>query len=251
MGVDDRARRPGEHARRRYRQGLRRWRAHLRFRVLAALSPAYALGGYLGLEGSGRWQWFGGAVFGSALTMWLWVRDSPPHYIENWNLGFEGERRTGRALAALPAGWRVWHDLPAGNGNFDHIVLGPAGLFVVDSKLLRGELCVDGHRVRVRRQLAGDDYGAEHVAPAVVSRAMELRAYLRNATHFTEYVQAVVVAWSPFPQTIATTDRCVFIAGDRLLTWLGEQPRRYAPAHVQRLAAAIDDRAQGAAREAA
>src|SRR4051794_5774124 len=120
MGQDHRPGRAGDYARQRYRRGLRRWRAHLRVRVLVALSPALAMGGYLGLITPHWVQWFAGAVFGSAITMWLWARDTPPDYIENWNRGFEGETRTARALEALPQGWRVWHDVPAGYGNFDH-----------------------------------------------------------------------------------------------------------------------------------
>jgi hypothetical protein len=133
------------------------------------------------------------------------------------------------ATSGSTEGWRVWHDVPADYGNFDHIVLGPAGLFVLDSKLLRGELYVERDGVRVRRRLADDEYGAERLAPAVTSRAMQLRAHLREATRFTEYVQAAVVIWSPFPQTHASSGHCVFLAGDRLVDWLLEQPPRCAP----------------------
>lgn len=68
--------------------------------------------------------------------------------------GALGERATAEALAPLTAaGWHVLHDrlLPSG-GNIDHVVVGPAGIVVIDTKNWsgnpsiggRGELRVDG-----------------------------------------------------------------------------------------------------------
>lgn len=68
--------------------------------------------------------------------------------------GALGERATADALAPLTAtGWHVLHDrlLPTG-GNIDHLLVGPAGVIVIDTKNWsgtvsignRGELRVDG-----------------------------------------------------------------------------------------------------------
>ena len=57
-----------------------------------------------------------------------------------------GERRTARLLAGLERqGWAVQHDLavPGSRANLDHLVIGPGGVFVVDSKQCRGRLKVD------------------------------------------------------------------------------------------------------------
>jgi hypothetical protein len=56
--------------------------------------------------------------------------------------GAEGERRTANALAMLPAsGWFVLHDVrwPGKRfANIDHVVVGPGGVFVIDSKAWSG-----------------------------------------------------------------------------------------------------------------
>jgi hypothetical protein len=58
--------------------------------------------------------------------------------------GAEGERRTANALAMLPAsGWFVLHDVrwPGKRfANIDHVVVGPGGVFVIDSKAWRGKV---------------------------------------------------------------------------------------------------------------
>ncbi len=50
-------------------------------------------------------------------------------------LGYEGELVTAEELHKLmPAGNYVYHDFPAGNFNIDHIVVGPAGVFAIETK---------------------------------------------------------------------------------------------------------------------
>jgi hypothetical protein len=60
--------------------------------------------------------------------------------------GAAGERRTARLLGPLERrGWAVLHDLavPRSRANIDHLVIGPAGVFVIDSKQYRGRLKLD------------------------------------------------------------------------------------------------------------
>src|SRR5215218_951236 len=63
-----------------------------------------------------------------------------------WRRGTAGERRTARLLAPLERrGWAILHDLaiPDSAANIDHLVIGPGGVLVVDSKQYRGRLQVD------------------------------------------------------------------------------------------------------------
>jgi hypothetical protein len=209
---------------------------------MLVLAPALIMGVYLGAHDPHWRQWIGGAVFGSAVTLWAWVRDTPPYYVENWQRGYEGESRTADALTSLPDGWRIWHDVPAANGNYDHIVLGPGGLFVLDSKYLRGELRVGSRGPALYRSLDEDaKTDLRGIAHPVTARAAALSSYLRETTRFTQYVHAVVVTWSSFPQQQVVHDRCSYLAGPELVEWVRDQPQRFAPAHTVRLAAAIDD----------
>src|SRR5215208_5094011 len=60
--------------------------------------------------------------------------------------GRRGERRTARLLAPLERhGWEALHDLavPGSRANLDHLVIGPGGVFVIDSKQYRGRLQLD------------------------------------------------------------------------------------------------------------
>ncbi|MCB1255853.1 MAG: NERD domain-containing protein [Microthrixaceae bacterium] len=58
----------------------------------------------------------------------------------NWEKGAGGEQITADRLAQLPPQFVVFHDLhvPGSRANVDHLVIGPTGVFVVDSKAHSG-----------------------------------------------------------------------------------------------------------------
>lgn len=71
---------------------------------------------------------------------------------ELWERGAEGEQRTAEALSQLPKDtWTVFHDLrwPGRRfANVDHVVVGPPGVFVIDSKNWVGSVNVAGQVLR-------------------------------------------------------------------------------------------------------
>jgi hypothetical protein len=55
--------------------------------------------------------------------------------IRNLRLGIDGEKTVGQSLEKLRAnGAIVFHDIPAGKFNVDHIVISPKGIFVIETK---------------------------------------------------------------------------------------------------------------------
>jgi hypothetical protein len=68
-----------------------------------------------------------------------------------WRVGAAGERKVGRRLDRLTRhGWRVLHSVPlgrGGGGDIDHLLIGPAGVFTVNTKTHRGKAVKVGHTV--------------------------------------------------------------------------------------------------------
>lgn len=65
--------------------------------------------------------------------------------------GAEGEAATAALLQQLPAGWTAIHDVrwPSRRfANIDHVVVGPGGVFVIDSKNWSGRISVDHGALR-------------------------------------------------------------------------------------------------------
>ena len=54
----------------------------------------------------------------------------------NWRIGAKGEEMVGRESAKLGDAWRVLHAVPLGNRgrDIDHLLIGPPGVFTVNTK---------------------------------------------------------------------------------------------------------------------
>jgi Nuclease-related domain len=119
------------------------WTRSLPWRLAAILGVGTA-GGIVGSLLAPRLGLAVGALVGVAAGWGLRFKPSPEAVA--WRRGAAGERRTARLLAALERyGWAVLHDLavPGSRANVDHLVIGPGGVFVIDSKQYRGRLQLD------------------------------------------------------------------------------------------------------------
>jgi hypothetical protein len=71
------------------------------------------------------------------------LRFRPSEQARTWKRGAAGERHTARILDRLTHdGYVVFHDLavPGSPANVDHLVIGPTGVFVIDSKQWTGSV---------------------------------------------------------------------------------------------------------------
>jgi hypothetical protein len=110
------------------------WRAPL---VAAAGALVQVLAAQAGLPHGGL---VGLAL--AALVGWR-LRFRPSEQARTWQRGAHGERHTARLLDRLTRdGYVVFHDLavPGSRANVDHLVIGPSGVFVIDSKQWTGSV---------------------------------------------------------------------------------------------------------------
>jgi hypothetical protein len=220
-----RAPRAGGFAEQRYRRGLGEWRSWTRPILLICFGP-FILAGFVGLVIDRHlFSWGMGLVCGAAAGVWIAVRESPPHYIEKWHDGAEGERKTEKALKKLEkAGVRVVHDVQARYGNYDHIAIGPTGVFLLDSKNLTGIVELRDGVPYLRRRLDPEaDTRCDRIRPRVLAAAANLKEDIQQQTGHRTWVQAVVVFWNDFPEELVDDGRCVFVHGRRVRGWLEDR----------------------------
>jgi hypothetical protein len=116
------------------------WTRTVPWRVAAILAVT-TVAGLLGSLLAPRLGLVLGGLAAMAAGWGLRFRPSPD--ASAWQRGAAGERRTAQLLDPLERhGWVVLHDLaiPGGQANLDHLVIGPGGVFVIDSKQYRGRL---------------------------------------------------------------------------------------------------------------
>ncbi|MGI5274151.1 nuclease-related domain-containing protein [Nonomuraea sp. CA-218870] len=156
-----------------------------------------------------------------------------------WRKGAAGERATARRLRTLElAGYTVLHDLaiPHSNANIDHLVIGPTGVFVIDSK--------KWHRRTTVRAATGTLWIGRTPINAVVRPVLfEVRRageVLSQATGRHVEVLAVIAVHGPrLPRYRAITAHGVtLLRATRLVGWITRHPHRYDTAEVSTLTTA-------------
>lgn len=188
----------------------------------------------------GRFSWIAGLLTGLCLGAWLAFREAPPGYIENWREGAEAERRTARALRRLDA--LVVHDVQCRLGNYDHLLVAPSGVYMIETKDLKGEVTVDrGVISRRRRHDPADERVVTRIRERALGAAAELSAEIQQRSGMRTWVQAVVVFWCDFPQGVLEDERCVFISGEQLHDWMARRPCRLSGDDRVRIAAAVEE----------
>lgn len=230
MSTDEAAVRAGSFARERFRVRRRAWRRRFwwAFPLVAILPIAVELPIALLTHPSHRGFWIGiGIGAGAAAALVLF--DSPPAHIERWRSGADGEKSTARTLRPLlRCGWELFNDIPTVHGNIDHVLVGPAGIFMLESKRLAGQVRVEAGKLSVRWHEDPDDgYENESIARRARGTAVVLHSWI-DAPGSSHWVQAVVVLWADFEQRSVERDKVAWVRGDQLANVLARRPTKYS-----------------------
>lgn len=183
-----------------------------------------------------------GIGLGIAVTLAMVFFDSPPHHIERWRQGAEGEQATARALRRLVSdGWTLVHDVETGQGNLDHILVGPPGVFLLETKKLHGAMTVERGVLSVRwREDTTDGYDNAQLAPRMRARAAELSAALRSQGIDRVWVQPTVVLWGAFEQRSIQSNGVAWIDGRNLAAVLLARPTTLTPDRIREATSALE-----------
>ena len=133
-----------------------------------------------------------------ALVVCLWVawrirRQLP--YVRQLSLGLRGEKVVGQCLERLRAkGYDVFHDIVGDGHNIDHALVGPGGVFVIETKTVRkpsrgeSEVVFDGESISVNGLSPDRDPVVQ-----VKAAAREMAAIIRATTGRDLFVRPVVL----------------------------------------------------------
>jgi Nuclease-related domain len=216
------ARVPGQYTRSIVRQ--------LRMRTLLTLGALAAATTFMGRRFGWHDPRFLGAEVGLLAAIFVISRYVLP-LVERHDRGATGEEQVGGLLAGLAdRGWYAIHDVSLGRGNVDHILIGPGGVFTVETKSHPGPI---------------------HVGRIHGSVLAQAQAQRKAIERFTEaHVEPLLVfsrAWVDRPLSRRKGVRVV--PARMLVGYLDRQPRRLAPEAVEqirrRLAWAVAEAQEG------
>jgi hypothetical protein len=162
-------------------------------------------------------------VTGGLVTVAMFTLGDPPGYIAKWGVGAEGERRTARALRPLlRKGWTVAHDVQRSHENFDHVLVGPPGVLLLETKVRAGTVRLQDGILTIRYPDDPDEVVTlPRLAAQMRARAAALHTEFPFEDGMRRWVTPVVVLWADFPQRRIEHDGVTYVQGDQLVAWLG------------------------------
>ena len=192
----------------------------LRLRTLLALGVLAVATALLGRAFGLRDSRFLGSEVALLVSMFVISRYVLP-LVERHDRGAAGEEHVGALLEELAGGgWQVIHDATLGRGNVDHILIGPAGVFTVETKSHPGP-------VRVAR-----------VHGATLSQAQAQRRSIEKVTDLQ--VEPLIVysrAWVDRP--LARRKGVRVVPARMLLGYLAKRPERLAVEEIEQARARV------------
>jgi hypothetical protein len=172
--------------------------------------------------------------------------------------GLSGERQVERVLASeLPEDFAVINGLtlPRGAGDIDHLVVGPTGIFLLETKTMAGQVvCApDGTWHRTRTGRGGTSYAAYIGDPAsqvqrnIFAVRQALRRQLPDPIHNSPpWIEGLLVFAHPKTELQTNQSRVpAVLVGDATLRICTHTPRRrLQPKEVEEIVAALLAEAQ-------
>ncbi|WP_448006158.1 nuclease-related domain-containing protein [Agromyces bauzanensis] len=153
---------------------------------------------------------------------------------EPWYTGALGELEVARRLAGLGPGWYVLHAVPVGSGasDLDHVVIGPTGVFTINTKHHRGQnVWVGARRILVNGQRTDHLRNAAYEGKRTSKLLSVSARMLVDVTPIIAIVGARRMTVRVRPYTVAV------LREFELVGWLQRHPVTLTPEQVQQLAA--------------
>lgn len=189
------------------------------------------------------------AVGASAICLWQFFRGR--EYLRQLRLGKEGELSVAQMLDELRAhGFHVFNDIVGDGYNIDHVVVGPTGVYAIETKTRsiptdhQGKVVYDGERVLVNG--FAPDRDPIKQAQALADSVAKM---LAPTTGQRPFVQPVVVfpGWQVEAEGANRSARVWVLNAKRLLGWIKNERASLPPEQVAGYAAVLKTHARSRA----
>lgn len=151
-------------------------------------------------------------------------------HVERYFKGARGEERVSGILQNLPDSYHVFNDFVAGGKHIDHVVVGPAGVFAIETKFWRGKVTLEDGHILLDGQLP------DHSPLAQVTKEASLVKSALAKKGWTGSVTPVLAfASDTFEAKIAETQGAVILNSNHLRESFATERVVIAPTELARL----------------
>ena len=181
---------------------------------------------------------FGALFAASAVAVAVWWRRGLLR-VESFFKGARGEEAMAGLFARLSDDWHVFHDFEAGVHHVDHVLVGPAGVFAVETKNWQDPVRFESGEV-----LVGGHVPTHPPIPQSLAEAKAVKAALEDAGWTGEVAPVVCFVSGTFGDGFVQTEKTKVIVAnaDAFMKWLVKQPTARAAGDCARLVQLIETR---------
>lgn len=151
-------------------------------------------------------------------------------------VGARGEERVSGILQGLPDRYHVFNDFVAGRLHVDHVVVGPAGVFAVETKFWRGRVTIEEGYVLVDGRVP-----SRNPLSQVQREASRVKAALAKTGWRGEVTPVLVFASDTFVSHIAEVRGVVVINSCEINSSFGTERVVLPPADLERLVSIMEN----------
>ncbi len=157
----------------------------------------------------------------------------------SWYQGALGEIEVARVLSKLGSEWTVLHAVPVGSGDsdIDHLVIGPAGIFTINTKHHAGKkIWVGGAALKV------NNFTTDHIRNSLheATRACGLMSAVVGVQ--TAVTPLIVIVASDAITKGKTKPKVTVLPSNGLHRWLKRRPHVYSNTEVARFSKIAEQR---------
>lgn len=183
-----------------------------------------------------RLEVFGVLFAVSAIAVAFWWRRGLLR-VESFFKGARGEEAMAGMLARLSDDWHIYHDFVAGKYHVDHVLVGPAGVFAVETKNWRDQVALESGEL-----IAGGHVPDHPPIAQAMAEARAVGAVLARAGWTGEVFPVVCFASGTFKDGFAQSGKVLVANAEAFLKWLVAQPSVHAPGECARVVQLLETR---------
>ena len=171
-----------------------------------------------------------------SLVYVLWSLMIGLRHVERYFKGARGEEKVSGILESLPDAYHVFNDFTVGRKHIDHVVVGPSGVFAVETKFWRGKVTIEDGHILLDGQLPDRSPIAQTIREATLVRSALTKAGWEGAV-----IPVLAFASDSFVAHRANLKGAVVINSNELKASFGTDRVVIPPAELDRLVSLMEN----------
>lgn len=124
---------------------------------------------------------------------YFYITNSYIKKVDRIDFGYKGEINVAKILDELPKDFKVIHDINVDDKfNIDHLVIGPTGIFTIETKNHIGRITNSGDTLLINNKLFEKD-----IIKQAISESYYIKEKIKNSLNLNVYVKPVIVFANP------------------------------------------------------